>query len=842
MNHAILPKFLPKNSEMAQIIFDKNWQSHPLGLTENWPTALKLNLSNILNTAFPKFLLWGQEFYCFYNDAYRPSLGNDGKHPFILGQRFEDAWPELKDTMLSEVEQVFKTGKPTWHENQLVPIFRNGRMEEVYWTFSYSVVLGDNMDINGVLITCIETTDAVNVLKQLKENEDELQFAINATDLGTWDYDPLKDKLKTNERLKSWFGLPLQEEVELTQATNAIIEADRERVNNEIIKTFVFESGGRYDVTYTIRNQKNGKERIVRALGRAWFDENKIAYRFNGTLQDITSQQKSINKLKLSEENFRRLVKEIPVGIAIINVENYIVKVVNDMALLIWQKTFEESHNKPLFEILTEIEATITPIFEDIIKTKKPSKGIQYPFKLSRNGIIETAYFNFIFKPVLENNKVVEIMLVAFEVTETVKAKFELEQSEKQFKNFVMQSPIAMGILKGENMEIEMANNTLLNQFWHKQMEDVVGKGLLEIFPNLKDSKYPEIIRNILKTGIPISEIESYATLEDENGIWDFYVDYDYIPLRELDGSISGIMLTSTDVTDRVISRKKLEEFSKDLEKQVSLRTKQLKVANLKLQKSIQALENRNVELEAFAYVSSHDLQEPLRKIQLFISRINEKETVNLSDKGKNYFNIINNSAVRMRTLIDDLLAYSRTNIIEDNFEQVNLNSIVEDVLENLSTVIQNSKAEIEFSNLPIIDAIPFQMNQVFSNILSNAIKFSKIDSIPKIKITSELATTKELKNLKLKSTIINYKITISDNGIGLVKGMEGRIFEVFQRAHSKNEYEGTGIGLAIVKKIITNHGGEIYAKNNNDQGTIITIIIPKEKQQSKANVSVKND
>jgi PAS domain S-box-containing protein len=825
-----IPKFLQNGGEMAQIIADKDWTSHPLGIPENWPIALKLTLGNLLKNSFPKFLFWGEEFFNFYNDAYRPSLGVEGKHPFIIGQKFDEAWPELKDTLKLVAEKVYQTGEPSWFENQLVPIFRNGKIEDVYWTFSYSVVLGDTMEFNGVAVTCMETTEAVKNFQRLKENENELKFAIEAADLGTWDFDPLHDKLKTNQRLKSWFGLPVTEEIELSQATVAIIEKDRSRVSDTIQKVLTGETDGKYDIIYTIQNKQSGQQRIVRAVGKAWFNEDNVACRFNGTLQDITTQQKSINKLKIDEERFRRLVKEIPVGIVILSVENYVINLVNDMALFIWQKTTEETHNKPLFEVLTAIKDGILPIFEEIIKTKKPSKGLEYPFKLERNGVKETGYFNFIFEPVIENNQVIEIMLVAFEVTETVKARFILEQSEKQFKNFVMQSPVAMGILRGDNMIVEMANNTLLNLFWRTTHEEATGKGLLELFPSLSDSKYPTIIRTILKTGIAVSEKESYASLKDETGFWEFYVDYDYLPLKELDGTISSVMVTSTDVTDRVKSRIKLEQFSKELEQEVNLRTKQLKIANDQLLFSIQTLERRNEELEAFAYISSHDLQEPLRKIQIFISRIEDKEQAFLSDRGKDYFKIIMNSATRMRTLIDDLLSFSRTNKKENVFETVDLASILEEVLENLSDTITISKAEITSTTLPTVHAVPFQMKQVFTNIVSNAIKFSKKDSIPTITIQAEPATQHEISELQLRSGANYYKISITDNGIGILKGMEEKIFEVFQRAHSEQDFEGTGIGLAIVKKIIANHNGAIYAQSTEGEGTTFTFFLLEEK------------
>ena len=241
-------------------------------------------MENLLKNSFPQFLFWGEEFFNFYNDAYRPSLGVEGKHPFIIGQKFDEAWPELKDTLKLVAEKVYQTGEPSWFENQLVPIFRNGKIDDVYWTFSYSIVLGDTMEFNGVAVTCMETTEAVKNFQRLKENEDELKFAIEAADLGTWDFDPLNDKLKTNKRLKSWFGLPVTEEIELSQATVAIIKKDRSRVSDTIQKVLGGETDGKYDIIYTIQNKQSGQQRILRAVGKAWFNEDNVACRFIDTL------------------------------------------------------------------------------------------------------------------------------------------------------------------------------------------------------------------------------------------------------------------------------------------------------------------------------------------------------------------------------------------------------------------------------------------------------------------------------------------------------------------------------------------------------------------------------
>ena len=236
-----------------------------------------------------------------------------------------------------------------------------------------------------------------------------------------------------------------------------------------------------------------------------------------------------------------------------------------------------------------------------------------------------------------------------------------------------------------------------------------------------------------------------------------------------------------------------------------------------------------NKELESFAYISSHDLQEPLRKIQAFSDRILDEEYDNLSAKGKYYVERTKISALHMQTLINDLLAYSRTTATQRKFENSDLNKIVIEVMAALKEKIQEKEATIEIHKLSNVYIIPFQFRQLLQNLIANSLKFCKQNVKPHIIIKSDFIKYISSDTKKFALEMDHYHISLSDNGIGFDPQFKDRIFEIFQRLHEKNDYEGTGIGLTIARKIVENHNGIIRADSEMDKGATFDIYIPAE-------------
>ncbi|SHG04693.1 hypothetical protein SAMN05444396_10416 [Flavobacterium segetis] len=239
-------------------------------------------------------------------------------------------------------------------------------------------------------------------------------------------------------------------------------------------------------------------------------------------------------------------------------------------------------------------------------------------------------------------------------------------------------------------------------------------------------------------------------------------------------------------------------------------------------------LESNNKELSAFNYIASHDLQEPLRKIETFISRLITKDFNNLSPSGQQYVSNIQKSTNRMRVLIDDLLQFSRTNRTEKNFEETDLNTLLENAKQDLAQTIEDTNAIIKINNLPVLDVIPFQIQQLFINLIGNSLKYHRQGIPPIVEITYAEVISNEEEFLP--DTYHNYhKINITDNGIGFEQKYAKNIFVLFNRLHNKNEYKGTGIGLAICKKIVENHKGFIFAKGQTGVGSEFTVYLPVE-------------
>lgn len=321
--------------------------------------------------------------------------------------------------------------------------------------------------------------------------------------------------------------------------------------------------------------------------------------------------------------------------------------------------------------------------------------------------------------------------------------------------------------------------------------EKIIGNYLQEYFIN---SDHLVSLIEALKYGISTHEIlfkTNYSTKTFPASI----------SVTDLEPSVKGLGIVVTDLTEKKKHENALIQHQKDLEEKIN------------------ELNRINKNLEEFIHVISHDLKEPLRKIVMYNERI---DAGYLSETDAKYLNVMKSSALRLNSLVDDLVSYSSHTAQEERAE-LNLTDIISEVTDDLEIIINDKKADIQIGKLPKLRASKVQMRQLFSNLISNAIKYCKADIPPVIKI----AQVDDFDSEDINESSKFVKIQIKDNGIGMEKSHLNKIFTIFQRLHAKNEYTGNGIGLAICKKIMENHSGNITVESNLNEGTTFNLYFP---------------
>ncbi|PAU92746.1 hypothetical protein CK503_15390 [Aliifodinibius salipaludis] len=328
--------------------------------------------------------------------------------------------------------------------------------------------------------------------------------------------------------------------------------------------------------------------------------------------------------------------------------------------------------------------------------------------------------------------------------------------------------------------------------YWNKRAEqvldtssdDIIGKNLWNVYDDAVELDFYTQYHKAVDKQVTVNFEEFYPGVEK-------WFEVSAYP------SETGLSVYFRDITERKENHEQLKRLNQELEE----RAKELAATN--------------EELEQFAYVASHDLQEPLRMVSSFLDRLEQKYSNQLDDKAQQYINFAVDGAHRMRRIILDLLNYSRMD--QNNFarEQVNVNDLLQEILKLEHTTIKENNANIVFDNLPVIEASKTPMQQVFQNLINNAIKYHKPGTKPIVKIES-----KEADNY--------WEFSVTDNGIGIRDEFQDTIFTIFQRLHTQNEYPGTGIGLSVSKKIIEKHGGKIWVKSEIGEGSTFYFTVRK--------------
>jgi PAS domain S-box-containing protein len=810
-NHAppnAADQFLSGGGEMGALTRAKDWSATPLGPISQWPQSLRTTLSILLNSKFPMFLFWGPEQTCFYNDAYRVALGRDGKHPGILGGPGKEAWPEIWHIINPFIDQVMAGGEAIWREDQLIPIYRNGHLEDVYWTFSYSPVFDESGRPAGIFVTCSDTTDRVLTLKKTADSNARFQNMVAQAPVAICVLRGPDHIVEiANDRVCAlWDKTP--EKVMNKPIFEALPEVREQGL--EALLDRVFTTGETFVASERPVNLlRNGKIETT-YLNFVYEALREADGRISGIMvvaTEVTDQVAARKKIEEAEERARLAIEASRLGIWDYN------PLTEELSYDEGTKTmFEHPAGKPV--VLESFWETMHPDDRESSRQKMlvaldpdspENYYAEYRLLLAGNRIkwiqaTGKAFFN-------EQNVPVRFSGTVLDITERRKAEEELRLTTERFR--LLADSMPQFVWTADPAGNLTYFNRSVYEFSGLTPAEVADDGWLQIVhPHDRELNLKRWLHSI-RTG---EKFFLEHRFRRHDGVYRWQLSR-AIPQHDEEGRIQMWVGTSTDVHDQ-------KTFAQELEQQVVQRTKELEQSNEDLVKS-------NNELARFAYVASHDLQEPLRKIQTFSSRILEKEHANLSDSGREYFNRMQKAAGRMQTLIEDLLAYSRTNTAERKFETIALEKILDEIRDDFKDTIHEKKAVIEVKEVCEATIIPFQFRQMMNNLVSNALKFSQADVPPRIEIRSRIAAGQALSQETLSPDKNYCHITIADNGIGFEPQFSERIFVLFQKLHGKDEYEGTGIGLAIVKKIVENHEGFIVATGEPGAGARFDIYLP---------------
>ncbi len=939
-----VPNFLSGGGEMSRLIREYDWSGSSVGPIEKWPQSLKTTLNIILKSKFPMLLWWGEDLIQFYNDTYRSMLGNNGKHPSALGQKGKEGWTETWPILKPLIDYVVTENESVFNENQLVPIYRNGRMEDAYWTFSYSPVTDENGNIGGVLVITTETTKYVNSIEAIKGSEERFQNLVRDATVGII--------VMTGEEMK----------VEIVNETyGRLIDRTPDELLGKPLFDIIPETSDPflnilnnvrltgvpvylYDQSYFVYVNAERKEGYLDLVYQPYKDSNGHIIGVLAFCHDVTEKVNARHKVEASELFAKTIINKSEAAQAVWLGKDMVFDMANEKMLEILGRD-SSIIGKPFMEAIPELKHT--PLLERLHKVLETGETYYQPeemFIIMRHDEPHIGYYNYSYavltNPVGQNYG---ILCTATDVTEQVTNRQKIEQAEAKARLAI--DSASLGTYEIDYASDEMLTSERFDEIWGikhglsrneivsrihpddipvrqkshneslttgnlhyearivwddhsehwvrvkgKVVYDEKGKPTMllgviqdineqrlsaERLSELVEARTSELMQKHIallesedRYHRMIEEVEDYAIIFlDKNGIiqnWNngarkikgytseeaigksfkmFYSPEDRE--RKLPESLMALAIkTGKAAQEGIRIRKDGTNFwgsivitaIHDMENNVigfSKVTRDLterKIAEDKIKQYTYELELQNEELKQFAFVASHDMKEPLRKVIYNNNFLSERIQDQLNEKEKIALQRSTDGAKRMQTLIDDILSYSQTAFADHTKEEVDLNATLQNVITNLKEVTEESEIDIELPAMPVIHGIPHQLNQLFDNLLNNAFKYRHPDRKPVITINSQIESDSELnKDLKPRKY---YKISIADNGIGFENSDAEKIFDLFYRLNHRKQYAGSGIGLSICRKIVQNHSGFIRAIGHPGRGAEFDIYLPVEKEE----------
>ena len=642
----------------------------------------------------------------------------------------------------------------------------------------------------------IELNNELEKAQMVNQHKTEmLDNLVECTGAGTWLYHPITGELSFNEKWADLLGHTLDELGSVNyDLWKSLVHPDDFNQANDQLEHFSSGEITEYDAEFRMLH-KNGNWIWIRSIGKVLkHSKEKKPLILSGIHTNIDEKKKIELELLKEKERFEFATKATS-------------DILWDWDVINNSIFFGESYEnffgyKPLTkdsEHSKQWQARLHPNDkENVVQSLKKAlesevENWEYEYRFRKQD--DTYAYVFDKAYIIRNSSGIPVRVVG--AFQDISLKKESELQLKVFESIINKTKDSIIITKADPIhgphgpEIIYVNDAVAERTGYLK-EELIGK-TPRIFQgkNTDPATIKHISDKLRKWEVIDVDIINYS--KDKKEYW---INLSIVPVAGEDGTFKYCISVQKDITDRKIYERSLTEL------------------NEKLQKNTAELEISNSELEQFAYVTSHDLQEPLRMVTSFLTLLERKYSDVIDEKGKTYIHFAVDGAKRMRQLILDLLEYSRAGKIEESYEDVDLNVLMNDVLELSDRFIKEKNAIVTYDKLPIIKSFNSPLQQVFLNLINNALKYSSTDRRPTIHMSAQEDSRK-------------VTITVEDNGIGIKQEYLEKIFIIFQRLHTKDEYSGTGIGLAITKKLMEHLGGKIWVESQEGTGSkfIIEII-----------------
>lgn len=771
--------------------------------------------------------------------------------------------PQHRLAFKALVESVFQ-GQSGTLEFEIVGIKGTQR-----WLETHAVALSNTKnEIVALLGVTRDITQQKSTAEALQKSEERFQIVARATNDAIWDWDLVTNKVWWNEGVQALFGYSTEEVgFDASWWYGNIHPDDRERIVSDI--GTAIENGKQFWLGEYRFRRGDGSYTYIFARSYLVYDRSGQPIRMSGGMTDISERKQLEEVLRNTAQGvsaatgdtfFRSLVK-------------YLAQVLEADCAFIGELASEK--DEPTVRTIAvyaddeigenfEYKLTHTPC-ENVVAQQlwcyPNSVQQQFPraqllAEMGVESFIGTSLCDFaghtlgllvvLNRRPLKNVKIAEAMLQIFAARASVeleraRADKELQHQHQRSQLFaditlkIRQSLQLDQILQTTVTEVQQllqADRVLLFRLWPNGYGQIVNEAVVPDWPSVlgrgitDDCFGSEYLQRYIQGRIfTIADVEK-APIQPclVDFLQQFGVKAKLVMPILLKEELWGLLIAHQCSSPRQWSNFEIE-LLRQIADQIGIALAQAQMLAEETRQR-EELASYNAELQQFASVASHDLQEPLRKIQAFGNRLKATCDEALSDQGRDYLERMQNAAGRMQTLIEDLLTFSRITTKALPFVSVNLTSVTQEVLLDLELQLARTNGRVEVGELPTIEAEPVQMRQLLQNLISNALKFHPEGEPPVVKLYSQLLTEEQQ---PVEDTAIAHlcQIIVEDNGIGFDEKYLDRIFNVFQRLHSRSEYEGTGMGLAIVRKIAQRHGGSITAQSTRGQGSKFIVTLP---------------